>query len=77
MAATVQEADYVIGQSAADPTQFTVSKFEGGEQPTATYKVIYRPKTGFGRCDCPAATFRFTGSKDKHVLLVKRWLADQ
>jgi len=28
-----------------------------------------------GKCDCPAGTYRQTGIKDKHVQIVRDWIA--
>lgn len=69
--------EYVIGQSAVAPNKFTVAKFEGGDEPKVVYDVTYNPETGYGKCDCPAAAYRGTGSGDKHVLMVKQWLAQR
>lgn len=70
--------EYVIGEVAESATShhrtFTVTKFEGGDQPTGSYKVLYNPISGYGRCDCPAAVYRNTGSADKHVKMVAQWL---
>jgi hypothetical protein len=67
------KGEYFIRRSLGD-LQFEVTKFVDGDLPVATYKVTYNDSTGIGKCDCPAATYRQTGSNDKHVRLVKKWL---
>lgn len=60
------------------PTEFEVAKFIDfdGDQPVSVYKVTWNSKTGKGSCDCPAATYRGTGINDKHIQLVKGWVAN-
>lgn len=69
-----KEYDYYIRR--VGPTDFEVAKFEdfGGDQPVALYKVTWDPKTGRGKCNCPAAAYRGTGVNDKHVQMVKKWV---
>lgn len=75
------DIDYVIGESKASASKiarsFTVTKFGNGDMPLNTYTVLFNPQTGYGKCDCPAAVYRNTGSADKHVLMVKKWLDRQ
>jgi hypothetical protein len=72
--------DYVIGESKGSPLAnvhhrvFSVTKFGDGDFPLNTYTVLYNPITGYGKCDCPAAAYRNTGSADKHVKMVAAWL---
>jgi hypothetical protein len=68
-----EDFEYVIGQSAVNPLAFTVTKFIG-DAPRVTYNVVCNIATGYGKCDCPAAAYRNTGSADKHVLMVRKWL---
>lgn len=75
--AVATAVDYVIGKSAVRPNAYTVTKFGDGGEPLVTYNVVYNHETGYGRCDCPAATYRGTGSADKHVVLVKNWILAQ
>ena len=72
---SVISEDYVIARKGEDT--FTVTKFVDKGIPFNVYNVIYKPKTGYGKCDCPAAVYRQTGSADKHVLMVKTWLDRQ
>lgn len=65
--------DYVIGKLAGD-YQYQVAKFADDGAPLQVYRVMYNHETGRGRCDCPAGMYRGTGSGDKHVLMVKKWL---
>lgn len=67
------KGEYFIKRTLGD-LHFEVTKFVDGDLPVATYKVEYNDSTGVGKCDCPAATYRQTGSNDKHVRLVRRWL---
>lgn len=66
------DTDYVIGRL-QEPNTFRVTKFVG-DAPKNSYTVKFVPATGYGRCDCPAGMYRHTGSADKHVLMVKKWL---
>lgn len=57
--------------------QFEVAKFNsmvGGEQPQRVYTVTIS-KLNQGKCDCPAGMYRGTGDSDKHVRMVRSWLA--
>lgn len=78
--ATKDDVDYVVSEvpppaDASGPLRyFRVTKFSGDE-PKGHYNVKYNPQTGYGRCDCPAAAYRNTGSGDKHVLMVKKHLS--
>lgn len=72
---SVISEDYVIARKGEDT--FTVTKFGDKGIPLNVYNVIYKPKTRYGKCDCPAAVYRQTGSADKHVLMVKTWLDRQ
>lgn len=59
------------------PKEFEVSKFdsmEGGDQPLATYNITYDSHSQKGKCNCQAATYRGTGSNDKHVGIVRDWI---
>lgn len=67
------KGEYFIKRVLGD-LQFEVTKFVDGDLPVNTYKVTYDAVTGKGKCDCPAATYRQTGSNDKHVRLVRRWI---
>lgn len=64
----------------ASPKDFEVAKFStlGGDQPVALYHVKWDASQvgGGGRCDCPAASYRGTGPHDKHVVMVKEWVAN-
>lgn len=73
MAKTPTTVDYVVAKLEGD-NKYQVTKFGDGEVPLQVYLVTYNPTTGYGRCDCPAAAYRNTGSMDKHVLMVKGWL---
>lgn len=65
-------AEYYIKQ--ISDTVFEVSKFGDSDLPVAVYTVEYNSTTGKGKCNCPAAIYRKTGSKDKHVQLIIEWL---
>lgn len=65
--------DYVIAKK-AEPHHFQVTKFSDDSVPLNVYNIVFNSSTGAGRCDCPAAAYRQTGARDKHVLMVKRWL---
>ena len=67
------KGEYFIKRTLGD-LHFEVTKFVDGDLPVATYKVTYDHSTGKGKCDCPAATYRQTGSDDKHVRLVAKWI---
>lgn len=72
-----EPAEYFIRRISS--TEFEVAKFAsiGGDQPLAVYKVVWdavRSHPG-GRCNCPAASYRGTGASDKHVVMVKHWVA--
>jgi len=57
---------------------YEVAKFSsmsGGEQPLVVYNVVYDPVRARGKCDCPAGTYRQTGINDKHVQIVRDWIA--
>lgn len=69
------DVDYVIGPTAV-PFKYQVTKFSG-DTPLNVYNVTYNPQTGYGRCDCPAGSYRHTGSADKHVKMVAEWLKKQ
>jgi len=72
--ATKSKAEYCI-RRVLGGLHFEVTKFaDDGDLPIVTYKVQYDHSTGKGKCDCPAATYRQTGSTDKHVRLVRKWI---
>ena len=57
---------------------YDIAKFDsmtGGEQPKAVYHITVN-KHGGMKCDCPAAMYHGTGENDKHVKMVKEWLAE-
>lgn len=60
------------------PIDFEVAKFEdfGGSQPVSLYKVVWDPHSGKGKCDCPAYVYRQMGTNDKHIQMVKQWVAN-
>lgn len=71
-----EQFEYYVQQ--VDETHFKVAKFRemaGGEQPIHVYGVVYNAARDTGKCDCPAGTYRGTGKEDKHVKMVKQWLA--
>ena len=56
-------ADYMVQETG--PSQYTVTKWEGKNYPTAEYRVVEGPNWS---CNCPARV------PCKHVALVKKWL---
>ena len=66
--------DYVVAKK-TEPNHYQVTKFGDDSIPLGVYSVVYNPNTGYGKCDCPAAAYRQTGARDKHVQMVKGWLA--
>lgn len=56
--------------------RFTVAKFDGRTEPTEVYNVSFSSATDTGRCSCPAYRMWGTGSSDKHILMVKKWVFD-
>ena len=76
--ATFDNPEYVIGVG-AKPNHYTVAKFRPGDSgaPAVVYEVVFNPDTGYGRCNCPAAAYRNTGSADKHCKMVADWLKTQ
>lgn len=75
-----EKFEYFVKRVGERPThgysKFTVSKFADGEpHPVQVYNVDYNETTGIGKCDCPAAQYRQTGSQDKHVQMTIKALA--
>jgi hypothetical protein len=55
---------------------YEVAKFVDGEpEPRDVYDVELSRRSEGGTCNCPAARWRRTGGKDKHVKLVRDWIA--
>lgn len=55
--------------------RYEVAKFaDGATQPDNVYDVHYTRTSKYGFCNCPAG--RRKGNNDKHVRLVRRWLAE-
>lgn len=54
-------------------TLFTISKFDGGEQPEAVYFILYDKKKNEMRCDCPNRR-RAKHINDKHGQMIAKWL---
>lgn len=61
-----------------DATHFEVAKFAtlDGDQPLAVYRVRWDTARMSGRCDCPAGSYRGTGTNDKHVQMVAQWVSN-
>lgn len=56
---------------------YEVAKFEDGEvQPKDVYDVEIHKTSGKSSCNCPAGMYhRKPGIEDKHVVIVKKWVA--
>lgn len=77
----MQKAEYyvarIVGKTSLKSGQkefFTVTKFEGGDEPKAVYMVVWDKSIDQMLCECPNKR-RSAHVDDKHGDIVREWLA--
>ena len=74
----MSNAEYYVRRTApsnASRQFFVVTKFEGGEEPSAIYHVTWDTHRDEMQCDCPNRR-RGKGTDDKHGRLIREWICN-